>query len=377
MSAVNQIQDSTEDIRAFSDTARDFAERELLDKREQNDRYPFGELFVESIKKAGDLGFYTINLPAAYGGMDVREAAIASILENLSIVDASMAAIVLTNAAALEVIRCASLEADCGAIYRRLVDADALPLAFHCYTALGEMEPPSVDAAHATISGRMSFLSLGEIARYGLIPARSPNDGLSYYLVDLGDKGVQKSETVYSIGLHACPAIDVVFDGAAGQLVGEPDKATQYFRDMQSRLSIGAAAIALGIMKGSFYEALQYTKDRRQGGRPIIEWSEVKMLLANIAIETRIGQSCLATACREIESNRVGWETTARATAIHVAEMACRATVDGVQLLGGNGYMKDYGQEKRMRDAKQVQCLLGMAPVRKIDLIDRVIDWGP
>jgi alkylation response protein AidB-like acyl-CoA dehydrogenase len=56
-----------------------------------------------------------------------------------------------------------------------------------------------------------------------------------------------------------------------------------------------------------------------------------------------------------------------------VAEMACRATTDGVQVLGGNGYMKDFGQEKRMRDAKQVQCLLGRAPVRKMDFIDRVI----
>jgi len=69
----------------------------------------------------------------------------------------------------------------------------------------------------------------------------------------------------------------------------------------------------------------------------------------------------------------MGWEKTARAVAIHIAEMACRATVDGVQLLGGNGYMKDYGQEKRMRDAGQAQCLLGMAPVRKMDLIDLII----
>jgi alkylation response protein AidB-like acyl-CoA dehydrogenase len=43
-----------------------------------------------------------------------------------------------------------------------------------------------------------------------------------------------------------------------------------------------------------------------------------------------------------------------------------------VQLLGGNGYMKDYPQEKRMRDAKQVQSLLGMAPVRKIQLIEHI-----
>jgi alkylation response protein AidB-like acyl-CoA dehydrogenase len=100
----------------------------------------------------------------------------------------------------------------------------------------------------------------------------------------------------------------------------------------------------------------------------------VRMLLANMAVEVQVGQSCLAWACHELDAKSPGWDKTSRAAAIHVAEMACRATVDGVQLLGGNGFMKDYGQEKRMRDSKQVQCLLGMAPVRKMDLIEQIIN---
>jgi alkylation response protein AidB-like acyl-CoA dehydrogenase len=132
--------------------------------------------------------------------------------------------------------------------------------------------------------------------------------------------------------------------------------------------------MSLGIMTGSFLEALQYTKDRYQGGRQIIDWSEVRMLLANMAVEVQVGQSCVSWACHELDAKAPGWDKTARAAAIHVAEMACRATVDGVQLLGGNGFMKDYGQEKRMRDSKQVQCLLGMAPVRKMDLIEQIIN---
>jgi hypothetical protein len=45
------------------------------------------------------------------------------------------------------------------------------------------------------------------------------------------------------------------------------------------------------------------------------------------------------------------------AAAVHVSELACNGTVEGVQLLGGNGYMKEYGQEKRMRDARQARTL--------------------
>ena len=142
---------------------------------------------------------------------------------------------------------------------------------------------------------------------------------------------------------------------------------------MQSHLSIGAAAINLGIMKGSFRDALQYTKDRFQGGRQIIDWPEVRMMLSNMAIEIEIGKSCLDHACAKQDAGDKSWEKTARATAIHVAEMSRHTTNEGVQLLGGCGYMKDYPQEKRMRDAHQSLNLLGMAMVRKMDLINGII----
>jgi alkylation response protein AidB-like acyl-CoA dehydrogenase len=46
--------------------------------------------------------------------------------------------------------------------------------------------------------------------------------------------------------------------------------------------------------------------------------------------------------------------------------MACQTTTDGIQVLGGVGYMKDFGQEKRFRDARHIQLLLGSAPMKKI-----------
>ena len=61
-----------------------------------------------------------------------------------------------------------------------------------------------------------------------------------------------------------------------------------------------------------------------------------------------------------------GWDKDAAAAMIYIQNTACRVTTDGVQILGGYGYMKDYGQEKRFRDAKQLQALLGIAPLKKL-----------
>jgi alkylation response protein AidB-like acyl-CoA dehydrogenase len=361
-----------EDLQAFSDLAKEFSDRELIEKREENDRYPFSELYHGSIKNAGEVGFFGVNLPAEYGGVGMDNTALAGILETISLADASFAGIILTNAAAIEIVMQASIHSDCAGIFKLLSGKDVRMVSFHSFTGLGEIEIPEIDKSGA-ITGRINFLTLGSISHYAVIPARASGDKISYYLMDLNESGVEKSEPVFSIGFHACPAVDVFLDKVPGVLIGRAGEGEKYFHAMQSQLSIGAAAISLGIMKGSFMEALQYTKDRFQGGRQIINWSEVRMLLANMAIEAQIGQNCLSWACLEQGNGSVGWEKAARATAIHVAEMACRATVDGVQLLGGNGYMKDYGQEKRMRDAKQAQCFLGMAPVRKIDLIDQII----
>ena len=133
-----------------------------------------------------------------------------------------------------------------------------------------------------------------------------------------------------------------------------------------------AAAMALGIMRSSFEYALAYSNEREQGGWPIVNWSEIKMILAGMAVQMKVADLAVSEACSAIENKIAGWDLFSKAVALHVQEAACQATTDGIQVLGGYGYMKDYGQEKRFRDAQQIKALLGMAPIRKIELIDQM-----
>jgi alkylation response protein AidB-like acyl-CoA dehydrogenase len=127
-----------------------------------------------------------------------------------------------------------------------------------------------------------------------------------------------------------------------------------------------------GIMRGSFNEAMAYAKERFQGGCEIINWSEVSMLLAGMAIKVNVAEMCVAQSCQAIDLGGEDWGPSVTAAAIHIHELACEAVTDGIQVLGGNGYMKDYGQEKRYRDARQVQALLGIAPLKKIGIIRQI-----
>jgi alkylation response protein AidB-like acyl-CoA dehydrogenase len=93
------------------------------------------------------------------------------------------------------------------------------------------------------------------------------------------------------------------------------------------------------------------------------------MLLGDMAVQVKVAEMVVSEAALVVDQKEPQWELSARAAALHLAELACKLTTDGVQVLGGNGYMKDYGQEKRFRDAKQVQSLMGMAPIRKLGLV--------
>lgn len=162
--------------------------------------------------------------------------------------------------------------------------------------------------------------------------------------------------------------------GVEGKLVGEEGKGAQYFDMASDRMHAAVAAIQCGIMKGSFNEALDYSQQRCQGGKEIINWSGLRMILGQMAVQVKIAEMVVSEAALAVENQEPQWNLYSKAAALHLSELACKLTTDGIQVLGGNGYMKDYGQEKRFRDAKHVQAFLGLAPMRKLGMIKSIVN---
>ena len=352
--------------------AADFSKKELSERREAHDCFPFGPFWTEVVERAFDVGFFGISIPEECGGSGLGVGALAFVLEEMGRTDASLAAVIFTHAAAHEIMHAASEDADGRDTYRALAAHPKKPVAFQPYATSGdEIGPVAGTASGRTLlSGSASNLVLGGLAGFAVVPARDPEkDGFSYYLLDLKGSGIELSEPVICLGLHACPAVDAVLNSAEGLLLGGHGKGPDYFQRMYRRMSLPAAAISLGIMKGSFSEALSYARDRYQGGRQIIDWPALRMILSEMAAQIETGHASLDRAAGLLESASPGWEAAAAAAALEIGEASVRVATDGVQVLGGNGYMKDYGQEKRMRDAAQARALLGITGVRRLALI--------
>lgn len=360
----------------LNNMALEFASGELEGKVEDSDRFPYAPLFSGVLAKAVEMEFTSVMVPEDLGGVGEGITALCTVLNDISSVDASLGAIIFTCSLAQQI----TIEASQGELLRELLDSDGYKerlVACPSFCDPGD-SPLDLQATREgvgfVLSGASPYLVLGGLAASSLVPARtSGTDGYSFFLVDNSALGVEISEPVLSLGLHACPCVDLRLNGARARLVGDPGKGDIYFRKAADRMSLAAASMATGIMKGSFDTAFAYTRQRRQGGREIVDWSEVRMILAGMAVDLRAAEMLVTRGCRSSESGDPGWELGARAAAIKVREMACGLTEDGIQLLGGNGYMSDYGQEKRFRDAKQVQSLLGSAPLRKLRYVRRLL----
>lgn len=369
------------DLKPFEELITKFSKEELKPHVEEHDRYPFGKLDTELIENVFhniyDLGFLGIMLPEKYAGIGQGISTMCMMLGHVAEVDASYSLIILTSAISQQIILNAGADEIAEKIYPVVTNAREYLIAFPSFTDPSQAAAlPQVSSSGKgyTLTGKLDYLVLGNFSKWAVIPARSVDSkSYSFFLVDLDDKGVRKSNPIFSLGLHACPIIDITLDGVNAEIIGEEGKGEKYFETTSRIMHVATAAINAGIMRGSLREAIAYTKERDQGGRPVINWSEVRMLLANMAIKSKVAELCVTQTCKAIDENLQDWGQISIASTLHVHDLACEVVTDGVQLLGGNGYMKDYGQEKRYRDARQVQALLGVIPLKKLALINEII----
>jgi alkylation response protein AidB-like acyl-CoA dehydrogenase len=364
----------------LEDTARTFAVRELAPNREVYDAYPFSPFWDEALSRAYEVGLFHTLLPEDLGGFGRRIAPLCLLLRTLAETDASLAGIIFTHSLALEVLFAAGgEEALRQALEGRATAREAL-IACPAFVNPGEIELQAEARREGDayrLYGKQDYLVLGNVAERAMIPAKvAGRPGYSFFLADSSGAGAAATPPVFSLGLHACPAVDLRLDGVRASLTGKEGEGGAYFATAAVRMTAAVAAIAAGIMAGSLDEALRYARQRSQGGTEIINWPEVRMILANMAVDAKIAEMATAMAGEAADGGRDGWQLCCQAAAIHATELAARVTTDGIQVLGGFGYLKDFGQEKRFRDAQQVQALLGLAPMKKMDYIAALIHGG-
>lgn len=374
----------TEEQQMVKDMARRFAEAEIKPKAAELDEKH--EHPSEIVKQLGELKMLGIFVPEEYGGGGMDNVSYVLALIEISKACASTGAIMSVNNSLY-----------CFPVSTYGTDEQKKKYLFPC--ASGEKigcyglteagagsDPASLrttavkDGDAWVINGEKKFITSGNVASYAVIAAVTEKEkgykGISSFVVDLENTpGFKVGRVEDKLGILASGTAELVFEEARipdDALLG---KKGEGFKQMLTTLDggrIGIASQAVGIGRAVMEEALEYAKTREQFGKPITSFQAIQWKLADMATELDAAE-LLALRAAWLEDNKKPYEKAAAMAKMYASDVTMRASIEGVQILGGYGYCKEYPMERHMRDAKICQIYEGTNEIMRIVIANNLI----
>jgi alkylation response protein AidB-like acyl-CoA dehydrogenase len=228
------------------------------------------------------------------------------------------------------------------------------------------------DGDSYVLDGVKQFISGAGAADVYLIMARTGSEGaggISAFVVEKGTPGLTFGANERKMGWNTQPTRQVIMEGAripAENLIGAEG---QGFKIAMAgldggRLNIGACSLGGG--EAALAKALAYMRTRKAFGRAIVDFQALQFRLADIATSLEAARSLLWRAAAALDA-KSGEATKLCAMAKRVAtDAGFNAANDALQLLGGYGYLADYGIEKIVRDLRVHQILEGANEIMRL-----------
>jgi len=225
-----------------------------------------------------------------------------------------------------------------------------------------------------TINGSKIFITTGGEADLYIVLARTGKEtgakGISAFIVDKDAVGLSIGKKEKKMGYGGSPTTELIFTDcnvSKKNLLG--GREGQGMVQMLSALDIGRisiGSIAIGIAQAALEEALAYSKERIQFGKPIFSFQGIQWMFADMATKIEAARLLCYQAAYSIDQDNPSSIKQASMAKMMATDVAMSVTTDAVQILGGYGYMKDYPLERHMRDAKILQIVEGTNQIQKI-----------
>ncbi len=371
--------DLTEDQNILRNTVRGFAEEVIKPVAEELDEK--AEFSTDITKKMAELGLFGMFVSEEYGGSNVGYISYIIAVEEIARVDGSQAATVAAaNSLGIGPIYYFGSDEQKKEWLPRLCSGEIL-------SSFGLTEPGAGSDAGAsktsavlkngewTINGSKIFItnSASEMAGICVVQAITGerSDGkkeISCILVPTDTPGFTRVKMKKKMMWRASDTGELYFDDVKVPEANTLGKRGEGFHQMLStldggRLSIGA--MGLGGAQGAFEEALRYSMEREQFGRPIGKFQVNAFKLANMATEIEAARNLLYKACWLRENDKEFGKIAAMAK-LYCSEVMGRVVNEAVQLHGGYGLMKEYPVERFYRDQKLLEIGEGTSEVQRI-----------
>ena len=373
----------TEQQRALKETAKKFAEKELIEvarEIEKNDKPPS----KETLKRFAELGFLGINLPEKYGGAGLSHFEAVLVLEEIAKISIAVAFPVFESSfgPALAISSFAPDE----------LKKEVLPK-----VCLGDMviavsmSEPNAGSALTDLTTKANILEdklvlngqkrwcsgAGHADAYVVYSRMSEEKGakgIGAVLLEKNSKGFTFGKPEQHMGFRGVPSADMYFDNVEIPLKNIIVPAGGFKKLMEAfdLERCGNTTMSLSCAQSAYNYVLQYIQERKQFGKAIIDFQAVQIQLAEIKMKLDASRLLLyrAVVNADKELPSIAESSIAKCFA---NEIAREVTGKCVQLMGGYGYSKEFPIEQKMRDAWGWGIAGGSIDIQKTNIASALI----
>lgn len=360
-------------------TVRDFAEREIKPIAKELDEKE--EFSYELTKKIGELGLFGMNLPEKYGGQGLDTTSYIIAVEELARVDGSQAATLAAhNSLGIGPIF------SYGTVEQKLkylpklcngegVWAFGLTEAEAGSDSRGTKTNARLENGNWIINGSKIFITNGasDISLGVTVQAVTKlfpdgNKEFTTIIVEKDTPGFKRIQMHGKMMWRASDTSELYFDDCQvpeSNLLGEIGQGSKIMLSTLDNGRLSIAAMGLGLAQGAFEEALRYSNERKQFGKPISKFQITAFKLADMATKIELARNLLYKACWLKDTGKP-FAKEAAMSKLYCSEIAREVADEAVQIHGGYGLMKDYPVERFYRDQRLLQIGEGTSEIQRL-----------
>ncbi|HLI03161.1 MAG TPA: acyl-CoA dehydrogenase [Terracidiphilus sp.] len=350
-----------QDESLFRDTVRHFAEKEiapLVRRMDEEQRFD-----AALIRRLFDLGLMGIPIPPEHngGGGTFFDSILA--VETISAVDPAVGVLVdvQNTLAAAALLRWATQEQKARYLPRlatETIGAYALSEAGSGSDAFALQTLAEPSGGGYVLNGRKLWITnareAGLFIVFATIDPEAGYKGITAFLVDRDTPGFTVGRKEDKLGIRASSTCELILDNCvleAGQVLGEPGLGYKIAIETLNEGRIGIGAQMLGLAEGAWAHAAKYARERKQFGKPLVEFQAMQFQLAEMATDIEAARLMVYNAAR-LKDTGMPFRKEAAMCKYFASQVAERVASLAVEVLGGVGFVRDYPVEKLYRDAK-------------------------
>ncbi|MEC7654706.1 MAG: acyl-CoA dehydrogenase family protein [Bacteroidota bacterium] len=366
----------TEGQKMIRDSVREFAQRRILPNRMIWDE---DQIFPRDVfKEMGEIGLMGMLVPEQYGGAGLGyieyKTAIEEVASVCGSVGLSMAA--HNSLCAGHILQFGSEDQKQKYLHKlasgEWIGAWGLTEANTGSDAMRMQCVAKKDGDHWVINGTKNWITHGISGDVAVVLVRTgellDSHGITAFIIERNTPGFSGGKKENKLGMRSSETAELIFDNCRvheSQVIGEIGEG--FIQAMKvldgGRISIGA--LGLGIAKGAYKTALDYSKERQQFGQTISKFQAIAFKLADMAVQIEASDLLLLKACTLKNAGKPCTLASAMSK-YETSEVAVRVATDAVQVLGGYGYTKDFPAEKFYRDSKLCTIGEGTSEIQKL-----------